>query len=140
MPKQPKGEVRFSAGIWRARVTLKGKLRLDVELPACATREEAEERALLITEQARHLRLAGKVETAGAKALLVELGTSNEAGIADAIMVIGELGGAPTLPARLEGPTFSEVAKQWTSGDLAREWPDHVRRRTRSRTSAASSA
>jgi len=41
-------------------------------------------------------------------------------------MVIGELCGAPTLPARLEGPTFSEVAKQWTEGDLARDWPDHV--------------
>jgi hypothetical protein len=41
-------------------------------------------------------------------------------------MVIGELCGTPTLPARLEGPTFSEVAKQWTDGELARDWPDHV--------------
>jgi len=127
MPKQAKGEVRFSGGIWRARITLKGKLRLDAELPTCQSQEEAEERALLLTEQARHLRLAGKVETAGAEALLRELGAANEAGIADAIMVIGELCGAPTLPARLEGPTFADVAKQWTDGDLARDWPDHVK-------------
>jgi len=127
MPKQAKGEVRFSAGIWRARITLKGKLRLDVELPTCRDQGEAEERALLITEQARHLRLAGKVETAGAEALLRELGAAGEAGLSDVILVIGELCGAPTLPARLEGPTFAEVAKQWTDGELAREWPDHVK-------------
>src|SRR4051812_19026307 len=100
MPKPAKGEVRFSAGIWRARITLLGKLRLDVELPTCADQCEAEERALLLTEQARHLRLAGKVESAGAEALLRELGASSEAGRADVILVIGELCGAPTLPAR----------------------------------------
>jgi len=70
-------------------VTLKGKLWLDVELPTCRGQTEAEERALLLTEQARHLRLAGKFETAGAEALLRELGAANEAGVADAIMVIG---------------------------------------------------
>ena len=127
MPKPAKGEVRFSGGIWRARVTLQGKLRLDAELPTCRNEAEAEIRALLLTEQAKHLRLAGKVETAGAEALLRELGAAGEAGIADAIMVIGELCGAPTLPARLDGATFSEVAKRWTSGELARDWPDHVK-------------
>jgi hypothetical protein len=127
MPKPAKGEVRFSGGIWRARITLRGKLRLDVELPTCRDQGEAEERALLLTEQARHLRLAGKVETAGAEALLREVGAASEAGLSDAIFVIGELCGAPTLPARLEGPTFAEVAKQWTDGDLARDWPDHVK-------------
>jgi len=127
VPKQAKGEVRFSAGIWRARVTLKGKLRLDGELPTCRDLGEAEVRALLLTEQARHLRLAGKVETAGADALLRELGAAGESALSDVILVIGELCGAPTLPARLEGPTFADVAKQWTDGDLAREWPDHVK-------------
>ena len=67
MPKQAKGEVRFSGGISRARISLKGKLRLDAELPTCRGQSGAEERALLLTEQARHLRLAGKVETAGGR-------------------------------------------------------------------------
>jgi len=127
MPKQAKGEVRFSAGIWRARITLKGKARLDVELPTCRDQGDAEGRALLLTEQARHLRVAGKVETAGAEALLRELGAASESGLADVILVIGELCGTATLPARLEGPTFAEVAKRWTDGDLARDWPDHVK-------------
>ena len=34
-------------------------------------------------------------------------------------------GGHASRSAR--GPTFSEVAKQWTEGDLARDWPDHVK-------------
>jgi len=128
MPKPAKGEVRFSAGIWRARITLKGKRRLDVELPTCRDEFAATERALLLTEQARHLRLAGKVETAGAEALLRELGAATDGtGVSDAIMVIGELCGASTLPARLEGSTFAEVAKRWTSGELAQDWPDHVK-------------
>ena len=126
MPKPAKGEVRFSGGIWRARVTLQGKLRLDAELPTCRNEAEAEIRALLLTEQAKHLRLAGKVETAGAEALLRELGLAGETGLRDVITVIGELCGAATLPARLEGPTFADIAKQWTSGELARDWPDHV--------------
>ncbi len=111
MPKQAKGEVRFSGGIWRARITLKGKLRLDVELPTCRDEAEGEDRALLLTEQAKHLRLAGKVETAGAEALLRELGAATDAGRADVIMVIGELCGAPTLPARLEGPDLRRGRK-----------------------------
>jgi integrase len=30
-------------------------------------------------------------------------------------------------PPRLQGPTFSEIAKRWTSSELAQEWPDHVK-------------
>lgn len=105
-------------------------------MPTCRDEAEAEERALLLTEQAKHLRLVGKVEIAGADALLREQGAANEAGRADVIMVIGELCGAPTLPARLERPTFAEVAKQWTKGELARDWPDHVKYQGRARRTA----
>ncbi len=128
MPKQAKGDVRFSGGIWRARITLIKKRRHDVPLPTCQSREEAEQRAMLLAEQAKHLRLAGKVETAGAIGLLEELGRAAAGeGVTDVIAIIGELCGSSTLPARLEGPTFSEVAGLWTSGDLARDWPDHVK-------------
>lgn len=41
--------------------------------------------------------------------------------------MISELCGTPTLPKRLDGPTFAEVAKLWTSGQLAKDWPDHVK-------------
>jgi hypothetical protein len=67
---------------------------------------------LLLTELARHLRQAGKVEGDGAAALLRELGAAPEHGLAEVVIVVGELCGAPTLPARLEGPTFAEIAKQ----------------------------
>ncbi len=128
MPKQAKGDVRFSGGIWRARITLIKKRRYDVPLPTCQSREEAEERALILSEQAKALRLAGKVETTAAIGLLEELGRAPAGeGVTDAIHVIGEFCGTPTLPARLEGPTFAEVAKLWTSGELARNWPDHVK-------------
>jgi integrase len=128
VPKQAKGDVRFSGGIWRARITLVKKRRHDVPLPTCQSREEAEERALLLAEQAKHLRLAGKVETSAAIGLLEELGRATAGdGVTDAIHVIGEFCGASTFPKRLEGPTFAEVARLWTSGELARDWPDHVK-------------
>lgn len=132
MPKHAKGDVRFSGGIWRARITLIKKRRHDVPLPGCQSREEAEERALVLAEQAKAMRFAGKFTLTGpdtaAVGLLEELGraATGEA-VTDAIHVIGEFCGAPTLPKRLEGPTFSEVAKRWTSGELARQWPDHVK-------------
>jgi integrase len=126
MPKQATGEVRFSGGIWRARITLKGRERADIPLPNCHTEAEAKDRALLLTEQAKHLRLAGKAEHAGALPMLEELGKAPASGLADAIEVIGVLCGASTMPARLEGPSFADVAKQWTGGELARDWPDHV--------------
>jgi hypothetical protein len=67
-----------------------------------------------LTEQARHLRLAGKVETAGAEVLLRELGAANEAGIADAIMVSGELCGAPTQTSPLATPRLGSRTEQDT--------------------------
>lgn len=132
MPKAAKGDVRFSGRISRARITLIKKRRHDVPLPGCQSREEAEERALVLAEQAKTMWLAGKLTLTGpdtaAVGLLEELGRpgTGEA-VTDAIHVIGEFCGAPTLPKRLEGPTFAEVARQWTSGELARQWPDHVK-------------
>lgn len=85
MPKQAKGDVRFSGGIWRARITLIKKRRLDVPLSPCQSREEAEARALILAEQAKHLRVAGKVETGGAIALLEELGSAAANNLPDVI-------------------------------------------------------
>jgi len=130
MPNTARGEVRFSAGIWRARITLKGKRRLDVELPTFAPDDEAgaQRRAEFLSAQATRLRRAGKVETTSAIELLKALGREDDAETGDALAVVDRLCGAVGDPraARATGPTFAALAKRWTDGELASEYPDHV--------------
>ena len=128
LPNVAKGEVRFSGGVWRARITLKGKLRPDLALPHATDEADAKRRAAFLSEQAAKLRRAGKAETLAARSLLDALAAEEELG-ADAEAVVERLCGTrgDPLAARGGGVTFAEFAKRWTDGDLAIEYPDHVK-------------
>jgi integrase len=144
MPNVARGEVRFSGGICRARIALKGKKRLDVELPTFAPddRVEAQRRAECLSAQAKRLRRAGKRDTTSAIELLRALGREPNVETGDVIKVVDALCGAVGDPlavrtSRAEGPTFTQLAKRWTDGDLAREYPDHVQAKKTSDLDAA---
>jgi integrase len=130
MPTEAKGEVRFSGGVWRARVTLKGKVRLDIELPHALSEDDARSRAAMLAAQAGRLRRAGKADTLAARELLKALGAEAEIG-PEAIVVVDRLCGATgdPLAARGGGITFAKFAEKWTSGDLAVEYPGRVRKK-----------
>lgn len=128
MPNVAKGEVRFSGGVWRARITLKGKLRPDLPLPHAADEADAKRRAAFLSEQAGKLRRAGKAETMAGRSLLEALAAEDELGH-EAEAVVDRLCGTKgdPLAARGGGVTFAKFAERWTSGDLAIEFPDHVK-------------
>jgi integrase len=130
MPNVAKGEVRFSGGVWRTRVTLKGKLRHDVELPHALDEEQALERAAVLSEQARLLRKAGKAETMAARSLLTAMGAEAELG-PEAFAVVARLCGATgdPLAARGGGMTFKQLGEKWTSDELSTDYPDSVPRK-----------
>jgi integrase len=131
MPTVAKGEVRYSGGTWRTRVTLKGKNRLDVpftQLVDPEQRPEAERASQFVTTQAGKLRRAGKIETLAARELLLALGAEEELG-PEAEAVVDRLCGTKgdPLAARGGGVTFAQLSKRWTEGELASAYPDHVR-------------
>ena len=130
MPNVAKGEVRFSGGIWRTRITLKGKLRHDVELPHALDEEQALDRAAILSEQAKRLRKAGKADTMAARSLLTAMGAEPELG-PEAFAVVNRLCGATgdPLAARGGGMTFKQLGEKWTKGELATDYPDSVPRK-----------
>lgn len=130
MPNVAKREVRFSGGSWRTRITLRGKLRHDVELPHALDQAQALERASVLSEQARRLRKAGKAETMAARSLLTAMGAEAELG-PEAFAVVDRLCGATgdPLAARGGGMTFKQLGEKWTSDELATDYPDSVPRK-----------
>jgi integrase len=116
---------------WRARVTLKGKLRVDVPLVHLTDPDQepdAKLHAAFISEQAAKLRRAGKIETLAARSLLEALGAEPTLG-PEAETIVDRLCGTKgdPLAARGGGVTFAQFAKRWTDGELAIDYPDHVK-------------
>lgn len=122
--EQPTG-----SGQWHGKFTTPLGRR-SILLVTCRTREQAEARKQFIVEQLRRLREAGRAEFSQK---LVELASQADGnrlhrvrrGV-DAI-VAGEFE-KPGEPrdVLVVGPAFEEFAKQWTSGELSRRFPDHV--------------
>ncbi len=129
MPREAKGEVRWSADGAAARVTLKGRDRKTFPLPTCKTEAEADERAALLASLALRFRKAGVIDRPEAEKLLEMAANATKALLPGVIQVAGELvggeieadGNAP------KKPTFRELRKQWTSGELRKLYPDHVK-------------
>jgi hypothetical protein len=128
MPKQATGELRTLADGFAARVTIEGRTRRDFVLTTCATDAEARARCTALAEMAARLRRAGEpadeilktLESAATK----RAGRPWEAMLAAVDIICGG-GGRPK--AAVEVPTLATWAKDWTSGELARKHPDHVR-------------
>jgi len=127
MPRKPTGSIEHRGGQWRAGITLAPKLRARIALPTCTTEAQALERCALLAGLAAKLRAAGvaadlsrtMLERVGArdgKALAAELAAVN--------LVCSDKARRIASPA---GATFEEVGVRWTSGELARLYPDQVK-------------
>jgi integrase len=128
MPKQAKGELRWGAGGGTARITIKGKHRESYALPTCKTREQAEERMLLLANLAQRFRRAGVVDSRDARQLLETAASCAAALLPGVLQVAGELvGGKLEDASNPDVPTFEALAKDWTSGKLSRDFPDHIK-------------
>ncbi len=136
MPKQPndemvnrtKGTLRSGPDGHVARITLKGKDRESFTLSSCRTEAEAEERKNLLARLARDFRKAGVIDTPDARKLLNAAASCAAGLLPGFLQVAAELVGGQLEEA--DGPettTFEKLAESWTSGELHRSFPDHVK-------------
>lgn len=128
MPNPSRGELSWTKdGVPVARITLQGKQRASYELTSCRTAEEAEERRLLLADLAARFRKGGVIGSEKARKLLETAASCSAALLPGIATVAAEILGSP-LPERIvKVPTFREVAKEWTSGELHKRFPDEVR-------------
>ena len=128
MPRKPTGNVYDKAGRWFARVSLGPKLRPSIALPSCTTEAEALARLPLLSELAAKLRTAGHEERA--RAILERAAASEGKALAGVVRIVDALCKGDLAPVRREvvnATTIKAIGDRWTSGELAREHPDHVR-------------
>lgn len=126
MPKAATGELRTLADGFAARITIKGRERRDFLLPTCATEDEARARCTALAGLAARLRRGGYFAEMDD---LLAMGAKARAGkpwefVVGAVDAI--CGGKRPKDAAL-APTFKAWAADWTSGEIARRHPDHVR-------------
>jgi integrase len=127
MPREATGELRSLADGYAARITIEGRTRRDFALATCPTQADAAERCRALASIAARLRRAGKAQDI---APLLEMGAKARAGRPWEFVlaaVDAECKGETRAKGRGENPLFSEWARQWTSGEIARKYPDHVR-------------
>jgi len=125
MAREATGELRHLADGFAARITIEGRIRKDFVLPTCATEPEAEERCKAMASMAARLRKAGQgdqIEQLLTMAAKARAGRPWEA-VCSAVDTLC----AGNVRERSACPTFGDFAKDWTSGELARRHPDHVR-------------
>ncbi len=126
MPNPSKGEVRWTEHGAVARITVGLKERESFPMPTCRTHAAADERCEFVATLAARLREAGIVKTPEAMELLRTAAACAPALLPGVTQVAGELIGGEFK----EGPkmpTFGEFAERWTSGELARKHPDHIK-------------
>ncbi len=128
MPRKPSGNVYIRSGNWHARVSLGPKLRPSIALPTCSTEVEALARLPLLSDLAAKLRASGHVDRA--RAILERAAAREGKALADVVRLVDALSKgdlAPTQQAVATVPTVKTIGERWTSGELARDYPDHVR-------------
>ena len=134
MPRQRTGQIRYRNGRWYTRLTVRGKSRVSLLLPHSHDERSARTRAQLLAEMAGKLRDSDQLALAPA---LLEKAASCSTAELPAVrrLVDAAVAGRVTAKgSRREAKvTFRELATMWTSGQLARDYPDHVRAKARVR-------
>ncbi|MGD0679038.1 MAG: tyrosine-type recombinase/integrase [Polyangiaceae bacterium] len=125
MPRAATGELRRLATGFAARITLRGRARKDYVLTTCATEREASERCAALASLAARLRRCGHLDELEA---MMAIGARARAGRSWVVVVgaVDALCAGRTREAGGDVPTFAEFGQEWTGGELARRWPDHV--------------
>ncbi len=125
MPRPRSGTVFQSSGRWFARITLADSSdRPAIALPTCQTKSEADARGAALSEVADKLRKAGRLDVA--RTYLDAAASAPDAKALEQVLRNVDLvcqGRGPDA----KMPTIRELGESWTRGDLARDYPDHVR-------------
>jgi integrase len=128
MPKPAKGELTWTSEGPVARITLKGRERESYLLASCRRPADAEERRTLLAAVAQRFRRAGVIDTRQARELLKTIAACAPALLPVPLQVAGELAGGLALPgSKSKAPTFRALGEGWTSGNLHKAYPDHVK-------------
>ncbi len=129
MPRQATGGAFESRGKFFARVTIAPKQRKAVLVTTCKSLGEAETRAEQIQDLVDRLRETGHER--GIDTILTTAAIQDAEGMRKIARIVERViaGKEPPpwdRPLVLGGETFKTFAGKWTSGDLARLYPDHI--------------
>jgi integrase len=128
MPRKLTGNAFEKRGKFYARITLGPKLRPAIPLPTCATQEEADTRAELLSSLAGKLRKAGQIEQA--PDILERAGEAATGKPLDAVIrLVDQIEQGEWTRKTSSGTTLRQLGERWTSGELARLYPDHIRQK-----------
>jgi integrase len=132
MPTQATGELAHLAdGTFSARITIEGRDRREFRLATCTTEREATERKVTLAAMAARLRQCGfvtEIPTLMQEAAKARAGRPFQ----DVCAAVDVLCSGRTRSIRVTS-TFRTFAKEWTDGELAKRYPDHVRQKRSAR-------
>jgi integrase len=125
------GTLRPTPGGYFAQFSIGGGKRKGVTLVACATEADALKRKAAIAKLVARLRATG--HRAMCANLIRDCGAADDDGMRNMARLVERIatGKEPGLAkrhgVRREGVTVKELADLWTSGELAHQYPDHVK-------------
>ena len=122
----PSGTVECHRGRFRAGVALAPKERTWITLPTCTTEDAAVARKDLLAGLAAKLRHAG-ISKELALQVLERAGARDGDALKAVLEAAAALCNGEARKRRGAGETFKRVGERWTSGELARDYPDHVK-------------
>jgi hypothetical protein len=125
MARKATGEVRLVGGIWTTRVRINSK-RVPFDLPACRDEDEAKARSTLLSGLAKRFKSANASEKDRDDAMKAVAAASARS-LKVALSYCEELLGGELDDIGAQAATFQKVGEQWTTGELAKLYPDHVR-------------
>jgi integrase len=129
MPCKATGNTYQKGEHWYARITLDATTRPKIALPTCKTAGAAEARRAVLADFAKSLR-GVNVPVDVARTFLLRAGEAAEGKALDKVRRTIDAvcsGEARPIADPSKPKTFRDVGERWTSGDLARLYPDHVK-------------
>ena len=128
MPNPARGELYQTAEGYVARITVEGKKRQSFLLSSCRTQTEAEERKALLAELAARFRKAGIIGRRDVAELMQTAASCALAILPSVRQVAADMIGGDWSPSTAAAvPTFEKIAGDWTSHELHKLYPDHVK-------------
>lgn len=121
---QRAGSVRWRDGKADVRLSLGPLGRKTFQLPTCKTEPQAEKRRALLSELAEKLLAAGRIELGFP--LLERAAQREGTALADVVRAVDAIANGDVVVRPKAEMTFRQLGEMWTSGEIARRYPDHV--------------
>ncbi|WP_437740888.1 site-specific integrase [Sorangium sp. So ce1504] len=119
------GSVRLRGKMWTARLSLGEAGRPTFKLPTCRTEQEANARLEVLSDLAGRLLAAGQIVLG--MPLLEHAAAREGSALRDVRLAIDQLCRGEARARATGETTFAEFAERVLSGQLAEQYPDHVR-------------